>query len=148
MPFVKRAYDIARKKVFFCNSKDYISEVSEKLHENNVGSILVKENEKILGIITVNDILRQISKKKFNYELRAKDIMSSPVVMAHKDLEIDDLVEEFNKHKKVSRLVLVDDKDRVVGIVRDIAVFKYLSFYKYDEEVKNSFARDYLHNLY
>ena len=46
--------------------------------------------------------------------------MSSPVITVSKDLEIDELVDAFNKYK-VSRIVLVDNKKKVVGIVRDSA---------------------------
>ena len=73
--------------------------------------------------------------------------MSSPIITANKDLEINRLVDEFNKHK-VSRMVLINKENKVVGIVRDIAVYKYMTFYKYDREVRKRFARDYLHKLY
>jgi hypothetical protein len=45
-------------------------------------------------------------------------------------------------------MVLEDTKGNIVGVVRDIAVFKYMTFYKYDREVRKRFARDYLHKLY
>ncbi len=143
--FVKTAYDIARKKVFFCNTRDSLKEVATSLHSNNIGSILVMENNSIKGIITVNDILRQISKNKSMEETTAKEIMSSPVRMVSKDLEIDELVDEFNKHK-VSRMVLIDKKGEIVGIVRDIAVYKYFTFFKFDKEAKKMFAEDYYMN--
>jgi len=147
MSFVKKAYDISRKEVFFCRPSQPLTEVAEILHSNRIGSVLVKEGDTLKGIITVNDLLRQMSKKKDPEKTLAKDVMSSPVVTASKDLEIDELVDEFNKHK-VTRMVLVDEKKKVVGVVRDIAVYKYLTFFKYDIEAKAMFARDYLHKLY
>ncbi|MCM2325549.1 MAG: CBS domain-containing protein [Candidatus Woesearchaeota archaeon] len=147
MSFVKKAYDIARKKVFFCDVKDYLPKVAEKMHLNNIGSILVREKDDVVGIITVNDMLRQISKKSDLPMMMAGQIMSSPVVMVDKDLEIEELVKAFNDNK-VSRMVLIDKKEKVVGVVRDIAVYKYLTFYKMDEHVRDMFARDHLHRLY
>ncbi|MFH2020548.1 MAG: CBS domain-containing protein [archaeon] len=147
MSFVKTAYDIARKKVFFCKTTDKISEVARILHYNNIGSILVKDKDKVIGIITVNDMLRQIEKNIDTKKTIAKEIMSSPVRTARKDLEIDELVEEFNKHK-VSRMVLLDKNGEVAGVVRDIAVYKYFTFFKYDAQVKKMFAKDYVDRFY
>lgn len=147
MTMIKTAYDISRKQVFFCSAKDPITKVAELLYTNNVGSVLVKEKETVRGIITVNDMLKQIAWKRNPAETLARDIMSSPVVMANKDMEIDELVEKFNKHR-VSRMVLVDEKENIVGVVRDIAVFKYMTFFKYDKEARKMFAKDYLHKLY
>ena len=147
MAFVKTAYDIARKTVFFCKPDEKIKEVARQMHTNNIGSILVSTGHGVEGIITVNDMLRQISKKTDPEKVLAKDIMSSPVKTVSKDLEIDELVEEFNKYK-VSRMVLVDDKDNVVGVVRDIAVYKYFTFFKYDVQVKKMFATEYMRKLY
>ena len=147
MAFIKKAYDISRKKVFFCETGDSLTKIANTMHMNNVGSVIVKEGDLIKGIITVNGLLRQMSKNRDARKTTAKDVMSSPVITANKDLEIDRLVDEFNKHK-VSRMVLVNDNKKVVGIVRDIAVFKYMTFYKYDREVRKRFARDYLHKLY
>lgn len=147
MSFVKTAYDIARKKVFFCDVEDSINVVARVLYKNNIGSILVKKKDKVEGIITVNDILRQVYKNADMKKTKAKDIMSSPVITVKKDLEIDELVEEFNKHK-VSRMVLLDKKGEVVGVVRDIAVYKYFSFFKYDNEARKMFTDLYERQLY
>ena len=147
MAFVKKAYDISRKKVFFCSTNDPISKVAEKMHINNIGSILVKEGDLLNGIITVNGLLRQMAKNVDSAKIKAKDIMSSPVITASKDLEIDEIVDVFNKHK-VSRMVLVDDSKKIVGVVRDIAVYKCMTVFKYDKEVKTRFDSNYLHRLY
>ena len=145
MAFVKTAYDISRKKVYFCSASDLLPDIARTMYTQNIGSILVKEGNELKGIITVNDLLRQMNKKN-TYEKKARDIMSSPVVTASKDLEIDELVDKFNKYK-VSRMVLLDG-NKIVGVVRDIAVYKYMTFFKYDREARAMFARDYLHKLY
>lgn len=145
MAFVKKAYDISRKKVYFCSASDSLSKIARIMYKNNIGSILVKENAN-LGIITTNDLLRQMSKNRDSKKITAKNIMSFPVITASKDLEIDELVDKFNRHK-VSRMVLLD-KNKIVGVVRDIAVYKYMTFFKYDHQARNMFARDYLHKLY
>ena len=147
MPYTKTAYDISRKKVFFCNMSDSLSFVAKKMFMNNIGSILVESDDKTIGIITVNDMLRQISKNSDQEEILAKDIMSTPVIMVNKDIDIDNLVDLFNTHK-VSRMILLDKSKKVVAVVRDIAVHKCITYNKYHEEVKNRFAKDYMRQLY
>jgi len=147
MVFTKRAYDISRKKVFFCNTTDSLNSVADKMHMNNIGSILVKKGGSIKGIITVNDMMRTMSKNKEPKTTLAEDIMSYPVVTISKDTEVDELAEKFTK-EKVSRMVLVDSRDNVVGIVRDIAVYKCISLNKYNIEAKKRFGEDYSRPLY
>ena len=147
MPFVKKAYDISRKKVFFCKPEESLSNVARKMYMNNIGSIIVRKDNAAKGIITINDLLKQVAKNSNQEKITAKDIMSSPVVTLSKDLDVDRLVDEFNKHN-VSRMVLTNNNRQIVGVVRDIAVYKYMSFYKYDKEVKKRFAVDYLRPLY
>ena len=147
MGLVKTAYDISRKQVFYCRANDTLAEVARKLHKNNVGSILVKGNGDSIGLITVNDMLRHMHKNMDTLAYRAKDIMSSPLITVSRDIEIDNLVEMFNKHK-VSRMVLKDNDGCICGVVRDIAVYKYMTFFKYDKQIGKMFARDHLHKLY
>ena len=147
MSFVKTAFDIARKQVFFCYPWQPLTEIARVMHINNIGSILVRDDSGVKGIITVNGLLRQMSNNADPEKTRASDIMSSPVITASKDLEIDELAKKFHTHD-VTRMVLVDSYNKVVGVVRDIAVFKYLTFFKYDESAKKTFAEDHLHMLY
>ena len=147
MTFIKRAYDIARKQVYFCNAGDSLARVATLMHTHNIGSILVKKDTEVAGIITVNGMLRHMAKNKDSINTQAKDIMSSPVVTASYDIEMDELVDLFNKHK-VSRMVLTDEKKNIVGVVRDIAVYKYMTFYKFDKEAKELFSSEYFNKLF
>jgi predicted transcriptional regulator len=147
MVFIKTASDISRKKVFFCDVSTPLTKVADMMHINNIGSVIVNEGDVVKGITTVNGLLKHMSKNRTAADTRVDQIMSSPVITANKDLEIDKLVDEFNKHK-VSRMVLVDNKNKVVGIVRDIAVYKYMTFCKYDKEAKKRFANDYYNRSY
>jgi arabinose-5-phosphate isomerase len=147
MVIVKKAHDICRKQVFFCNTTDSLAKVAYKMHNNNIGSILVRKDNEIRGIITVNDMMRTMSKHKSAKETLAKDIMSSPVISTSKDMEIDDLVEKFNQ-SKVSRMVLLDKNKKIAGVVRDIAVYKCMTFHKYNKEAKQRFQQNYMRPLY
>ena len=52
MAFIKRAYDISRKKVFTCKTAMPLTNVAEIMHKNSVGSVIVKEGDEVKGIIT------------------------------------------------------------------------------------------------
>lgn len=143
----KTAYDISRKKVYFCSDKDLVPKVADTFQKNNIGSILVNNKYgKTVGIVTVGDILRLISKKPDFAETKAGEIMSSPIVSVHKDTPIDKLVNDFEKGK-ATRLVLTKDTGEYVGVVRDIAAFKYIAFVAFDKEAKERFGRTFFNRF-
>ena len=144
----KKAYDIARKKVFFCFANDTVPKVADFMQKNNIGSVMIKNKMgKVMGIITVGDILREVAKRTNLSKTEAGSVMSSPVISIHKDTSLDELIRKF-KEKNVTRMLLVNDAGEYVGVVRDIAAYKYLSFVKFDQEAKKRFGASYFNKLY
>ena len=72
MSFIKKAYDISRKKVFFCDNDGSLVKIAEKMHINNIVSVIVKEGELIKGIITVIGLLRQMGKRRMLSQQRPR----------------------------------------------------------------------------
>ena len=52
MASIKTAYDISRKKVYFCSASDLLPDIARTMYTQNIGSILVKEGNELKGIIT------------------------------------------------------------------------------------------------
>ncbi|MBN1502010.1 CBS domain-containing protein [Candidatus Woesearchaeota archaeon] len=144
----KTAYDIARKNIFFCSEEDFLPAVADRMQKYNIGSIIVKSKHgKTTGIVTTGDILRFISRNRDIHEVTARQIMSSPVITVHKDISIPELIKCF-KELQTTRLVLTKDNGDYVGVVRDIAAYKYISFVKFDKEAKERFGTSYFNRLY
>ena len=104
-----------------------ISEAAKIMDQKLIGSVLIEENNKIVGIVTERDILRKVVAKGENAEtMRIKDIMSYPLITidANEDaLEASRIMDE----KKIRRLV-VAEKGKVVGTVTANSISRNLKY--------------------
>lgn len=109
------ASSIMRTKLVTCNNTSTLKEVVKKMIDEKVGSVLIKQNGKIVGIIIDRDILNVLVKKRDFENISAAEVMSSPIDYcdANDDLETCKKLFERTKH---SRLV-VKKGDKVVGVL-------------------------------
>ena len=92
-----------------------IREVVSAMEEKKLGSLLVSEGEKIVGIIEESDIIRKvISGDLVPYVTRASDVMSPHFLIDHE--KMDDDASDMMSQKKVRHLVVTADS-KVVGIL-------------------------------
>ncbi|MBD3204587.1 CBS domain-containing protein [Candidatus Woesearchaeota archaeon] len=144
----KTAYDIARKKLYFFYINDPVYKIADIMQAKNIGSVLVKDKkDNVVGIVTIGDILRLVNKEKNVEPFSAQDIMSSPVIFLDKESSLEDTMSKFQKHK-ITRFVLIDENKKPVGIVRDLAVYKVLSFSKIYQESAERFKQSYTDHFY
>ncbi|MFH2111880.1 MAG: CBS domain-containing protein [Candidatus Bathyarchaeota archaeon] len=95
-----------------------IKEAAEVMLEHHIGSIIVVENGKPIGIVTKSDLLsRVLVKCRDPKECKAREVMSSPLISVKKDTPILEAMRTL-KNKKVRRL-LVSDGEKLVGIVSE-----------------------------
>jgi predicted transcriptional regulator len=76
--------------VKFCDS---IKETAKKLYVERVGSAIVLEKNKPVGIITVRDIVNSLGPFENPLETQVKEIMSQPLIHIHPDESIIDVAE-------------------------------------------------------
>lgn len=96
-------------------------EAAYTLEEKHIGSLLVKDGEKFVGIITESDLARKIVAKGLQYhETQVKEIMTTPLLTidCHEPL-VD--ANQLMAQKRVRHLA-VTENDEVVGMlsVRDL----------------------------
>ncbi|PIY60646.1 hypothetical protein COY95_00710, partial [Candidatus Woesearchaeota archaeon CG_4_10_14_0_8_um_filter_47_5] len=95
----------------------------------------------------VGDVLRAVAKNPSVSLVKARDIMSSPVITFDEETDIQTLARIF-KERALTRGVLVNASGAVVGIVRDKDIYKYLRFSKLDQLAREVFESQYFHNVY
>ena len=107
---------IMRSKLVTCDVNSTLKQVSQTILNEDVGSVLVKQGEDIIGIITQNDLLRAVLKEKDFNQTLAKDIMSYPLDYCEYD---DSLEEAFKKFEQTGRSRLVVKREgKVVGVLK------------------------------
>ena len=105
-----------------------IQEAAGQMHEQLIGSLLVKEGDNYLGIITEADIVRAVAQQVDVATTMVEEVMSSPILTVEKKLS-PHYARDVMGGKRIRHLA-VTDAGAIVGIVsaRDLlAYFKTVS---------------------
>ena len=109
-------------EVITATADETIKTVCKLMYENDIGSIVivkrtVDDANKPVGIITERDIVRQIGLLElFVVQAPIRQIMSTPLVTIGPNNPIRDAI-EIMQVKKIRRLVVIDDREKMVGII-------------------------------
>jgi len=103
------------KNVISVESSDSLQNVAKKLYLKRVGSAIVMENDKPVGIITNRDIVNCIGSFDMSLESPASKIMSSPLIYVHPDESIIE-VAEIMTSKNIRKIPVIVNNE-VLGII-------------------------------
>ncbi len=111
--------DILKSKginIFSVAPKTTVYSALEIMVEKNVSSLMVMEDEKLLGIFTERDYARKvILKGKSSRETPIEDIMTGKLITVTTNTTIDDCMKLMSGNF-IRHLPVVDD-DKVIGLV-------------------------------
>jgi CBS domain-containing protein len=88
-----------------------VLDAAKMLSDKNIGSLIVIEDNKILGIITENDIVKNVS----NLAKSVEQIMSKNLVTVSEDETLNQAAKLMRKHR-IKRIPVIKDK-ALVGII-------------------------------
>ena len=109
-------------EVITATADETIKTVCKLMYKNDIGSIVivkrtVDDANKPVGIITERDIVRQIGLSElFVVQAPIRQIMSTPLVTIGPNNPIIDAI-EIMQLKKIRRLVVIDDREKMIGII-------------------------------
>lgn len=93
-----------------------ISEAAKLMADKNIGSLLIFDRDKLLGIVTEKDLVRRVlALGKDPQNFKVGDVMSKPVITTFQDADVLDASELMKKHS-IRRLAVMDD-GKLVGII-------------------------------
>ena len=108
--------DVMSKDVKVVRPDTSVKEVVATMNKFNIGSIIVVQAGRPVGIITERDILRRIVEPCLAPEiLSARQVMTSPVVSISKTVSIDEAAKIMAK-KKIKKLPVME-KEKIVGML-------------------------------
>lgn len=117
--------DIMNKLVTIEGSSTII-EAADRMLKHGIGSIIITENEKPVGIITKSDLLSRVIVDYKNPKThQVREIMSSPLITIDSETNILEAVREI-RQKKVRRL-LVEKNGELIGIVSETDIIRAVS---------------------
>lgn len=101
----------------------------EELEEKNLGSLVVVENKKLIGVFTERDYARKvILKGRSSKETLVRDIMSSHTLFVNPDNTLDDCMQLMTD--KFVRHLPVLENDELVGVISIGDIVKYIIYEK------------------
>ncbi|MFZ2071606.1 MAG: CBS domain-containing protein [Halobacteriota archaeon] len=108
--------DIMTPKVITADEDAPITKISKEMELMGVGSVVITKEGKPVGIVTDRDIALKVTvKDKIPREIKAKEIMSSPVITIGPD-EPQERACKLMAERGIRRL-LVMENDKLVGII-------------------------------
>jgi CBS domain-containing protein len=94
-----------------------LSQVAGLMEAEDVGAIPVLDGDRLVGMITDRDIVvRAIAKEKDPRGMPTREISSGELVTVGPDHDLSDALQLMAQHQ-VRRLPVVDDENRLVGVV-------------------------------
>ena len=98
----------------------------KRMVEANVGSLLVRDEGEIAGIVTERDYLRSVALEgPADEAVTVREIMSSPLIVVSRETPIDECM-ALMTDRRIRHVPVVDGDGEVVGIVSigDVVKFK------------------------
>jgi CBS domain-containing protein len=131
--------DIMTHNIKAVSPESTLKEAAQIMRDENVGIVpVVDQNRRLLGVLTDRDIVvRVVAEDRMPAQVRVQEVMTEDVEVVTEDEEVRDVIELMGK-KQIRRVPVVDQNDRLVGIVSlgDIA-----NRADYDEELQEALQK-------
>lgn len=102
-----------------------VNEGAKIMKKKGVSTLLIKEDERIVGIITDRDLVTKVLAEGVDYKsVKLRDIMSSPVVTIHSGESISSAAKIMTR-RRIRKLPVVNG-DKIVGILSENDIARIL----------------------
>jgi CBS domain-containing protein len=119
-----------------CGPETNVGEVARLMVDHDCGEIPVVRDGKPIGVITDRDIAaRAVAVGRNPLEMKASDLMSSPVITVSPSTDVDECCETMEEHR-IRRVPVVDERGSCCGMVSQADIAKHASARKTAEVVK------------
>ena len=93
-----------------------IIEAAKLMRDKNIGSVIVVEKRKVLGIVTERDLVRRVLAENRDLKtLKMREIMSKPVFSISPEEEVVNAA-HIMRQRGIRRVVVMD-KEALIGII-------------------------------
>lgn len=116
--------DVMTKDVKTVRPDSSVAEAVTKMDKFDIGSIVVAQGKRPLGIITERDILRKIVEPGLDPKtVKARQIMSSPLITVEENVSLEEAA-RLMARKGIKKLPVVRNEE-LVGIITSMDVVKH-----------------------
>ena len=121
--------EIMSAPVVTASEKASIKEIATKMKDKDIDTvIIVNEKNEPVGMVTEGDIVRRLlAKRRSLWFTKAKHVMSKPVVTAKEEEDIEEISKRMAE-KKIKRICVVNDANKLVGIVTQTDIIENTNY--------------------
>ncbi len=117
----------ATVSVVMVDGDSTIASAAKIMSQHVTGSVLVKREGEVIGVMTERDILNKVIANGLNpAEAKVKDIMSSPLITIDADASVAEASELMSK-RQIRRLIVIDNA-RIIGKITANSVSRNLKY--------------------
>ena len=126
MSAIKRVEDYMTKEVVYANLTESLQSAAAKMAERDIGSIVIIQEGKPIGIVTVRDFVRRVAALgKDSRTLTVIDVMSTPLVTVGPECDINTAAKIMTDNN-IKRLPVVEG-ERLIGIITSFDIAKVMA---------------------
>jgi CBS domain-containing protein len=118
--------DIFTRVVVTAWPEETLATIAHRMHEHNVGAVVVVEDQRPVGIVTDRDLALALGARGVSPHAQAREVMTRQVMTIPEDMGIYTAT-RFMREREVRRLPIVDAEDRLVGIVTLDDLLRFLA---------------------
>lgn len=108
---------IKSKKIVTIAPSDSVQNAVETMSSHHVGSVLVMDQDKIVGIFTERDLLNKVACNACDMsQQKVSEVMSSPVICAQSEQTVSQCFEQMEE-TKCRHIPIVDPSGKPVAMV-------------------------------
>ena len=130
---------IMSTKVVTAGATDKVSKALQTMVRHKIGSIVVVEKGKPVGILTERDVSMRMAKGQNVRGMLIRNVMSKPLVTITPSAEVWQAVEQMVR-KDIVRLPVVED-DRLVGMVTERDIFRWMIRVAYEPNLPEDLGK-------
>ncbi len=131
--------DVMTKTVITIEANKTVSEAAALMAENDVGNLIVMDDNTPIGIVTERDFVRRVLAKGKTPKTKISEIMSTPLRVIDPDAPLKEAARRMVR-KRIRRLPVIKD-NKLVGIITATDFARHLSKKTFTDDILEAIGR-------
>jgi CBS domain-containing protein len=131
--------DVMTKTVITVDANKTVIEAAALMAENDVGNLIVMDDNTPIGIVTERDFVRRVLAKEKPSKTKISEVMSTPLRVIDPDASLKETARRMVR-KRIRRLPVIKD-NKLVGIITTTDFARHLSKKTFTDEVLEAIGR-------
>ena len=136
MPKVK---DVMTKTVITVESNKTVIEAAALMAENDVGNLIIMDDNTPIGIVTERDFVRRVLAKEKPSKTKISEVMSTPLRVIDPGASLKEAARRMVR-KRIRRLAVIKD-NKLVGIITATDFARHLSKKTFTDDILEAIGR-------